>query len=78
MASIVDFLKSRGVTMKYQTAIKNLKKNGWVLNRTKGSHHHFKHPRIQGLVTVPFHGSSELSINIIKSIAKMSGLSFKY
>lgn len=64
--------------MKCTIAIKKLKKNGWVLNRTKGSHHHFKHPRIQGLVTVPFHGSSELSINIIKSIAKMSGLSFKY
>lgn len=62
--------------MKFQIATKILKNNGWVLDRIKGSHHHFRHPRIKGLVTVPFHGSNDLSMNVIKSVMKMSGLVF--
>lgn len=62
--------------MKFQIATKILKKNGWVLDRIKGSHHHFRHPRVKGLVTVPFHGSTDLSTNVIKSVMKMSGLVF--
>ena len=53
---------------------KTLKNHGWVLVRVKGSHHHFKHPSIRNLVTLPFHGSKDLTQNILNSISKMSGI----
>lgn len=55
--------------------IKNLKAAGWVLARTAGSHHHFKHPTKQGVVTVP-HPKKDLPIGTLKSIEKQSGLKF--
>ena len=76
LTSVVVLKLLNGAIMKCAVAMKKLKKNGWVLDRIKGSHHHFRHPKIKGLVTVPFHGSSDLSMNVIKSIVKMSGLSF--
>lgn len=38
--------------MKVSELIEILKKNGWVLSRTKGSHRQFKHSDKKGLVTV--------------------------
>lgn len=63
-------------TMKASEVIKLIKNCGWKLNRTKGSHKHFKHPSLKGLVTVPAHGSRDLHPNILNSISKMTGLSF--
>jgi len=34
------------------TVIERLKADGWELVRIKGSHHHFKHPKHLGIVTV--------------------------
>lgn len=59
--------------MKSKEMIKRLKKDGWLLNRVKGSHHHFKHPTKKGLVTVP-HPKGELNIKTILSIEKQAGL----
>ena len=56
---------------------KLLKNNGWVLARVKGSHHHFKHPSIRSLVTLPFHGSKDLTQNVLNSISKASGMSLR-
>lgn len=53
--------------------IELLKKDGWKLHRTKGSHHHFKHPTKPGAVTVP-HPEKDLPIGTIKSILKQAGL----
>lgn len=47
--------------------------DGWCLVRTKGSHHHFKHPSKVGLVTIP-HPKKDIPIKTVKSILKQAGL----
>ncbi|WP_274374913.1 type II toxin-antitoxin system HicA family toxin [Aminithiophilus ramosus] len=53
--------------------MKMLKKDGWELCRTEGSHHHFVHPTKKGLVTVP-HPKKDLTTKTAKSILKQAGL----
>jgi len=53
--------------------IKLIEAAGWELQRTKGSHHHFKHPTIKGLVTIP-HPKKNLPMGTVKSILKQAGL----
>ena len=55
--------------------IKKLKKAGWKQVRVTGSHHHFSHDEIAGIVTVP-HPKKDLPIGTLKSIEKQSGLKF--
>ena len=51
---------------------KLLKKNGWVKERQKGSHHHFYKDGI--LITVPVHANKDLSKGIEQKILKDAGL----
>ena len=60
--------------MRAKEIIKILKKNGWILKRTKGSHLHFKHDYKSALVTVPFHGSKELNFKTLLTIIKSAEL----
>ena len=53
--------------------LKRIKAAGWQHVRTKGSHHHFKHPSLPGIVTVP-HPRKDLPIGTLKSIEKQSGV----
>jgi len=53
--------------------IKRLKQAGWVLVRTKGSHHQFKHPAKPGLVTVP-HPKRDLPTGTVRAIEKQAGM----
>ena len=53
--------------------IEIVKKAGWYLVRTKGSHHTFKHPIKKGSVTIP-HPNNDLPIKTISSILKQAGL----
>ncbi|MET3214265.1 MULTISPECIES: type II toxin-antitoxin system HicA family toxin [Burkholderia] len=53
--------------------IRMLEADGWFLVRTKGSHHHFKHPTKPGLATVP-HPNKDLPMGTTKSILKTAGL----
>lgn len=53
-----------------------LKKNGWELHRTRGSHHIFRHPSKGGHVTVP-HPRKDLSFRTLKSIELQSGLKLR-
>lgn len=53
--------------------IKMIEADDWYLHRTKGSHHHFKHPTKKGLVTVP-HPKKDLPAGTVKSILKQAGL----
>lgn len=55
-------------------AIRYIKRHGWKLVRIRGSHNHFKHPTIKGLVTIPLHGSKNLHPNILNSISRTTGL----
>ncbi len=61
--------------MKIREILKLLRDDGWLLKRTKGSHHQFGHPRKGGLVTVSVHSmNDDLSPRIKKSILKQAGL----
>jgi predicted RNA binding protein YcfA (HicA-like mRNA interferase family)/transcriptional regulator with XRE-family HTH domain/predicted RNase H-like HicB family nuclease len=50
-----------------------VKAAGWFLVRTKGSHSHYKHATIPGIVTVP-HPKKDLPLGTIKAIEKQSGV----
>lgn len=50
-----------------------LEEDGWYLVRTKGSHHHFKHPEKKGLITLP-HPKKDLPQKTIASILKQAGI----
>lgn len=62
--------------MKFQELNKLLKKNGWVLVRVNGSHYQYRHPFHSGTATIPRH-YKDVSTNIIKSLEKQTGLSFR-
>jgi predicted RNA binding protein YcfA (HicA-like mRNA interferase family) len=53
--------------------IKHLKKDGWRLDRVKGSHHVFTHPAKPGHVSVP-HPKKDLGRGLVASIKKLAGL----
>lgn len=60
--------------MKVREVLKLLKKDGWYLARTKGSHRQFKHPTKPGTVTVAGKPSLDLPPGTLNSILKQAGL----
>jgi predicted RNA binding protein YcfA (HicA-like mRNA interferase family) len=52
--------------------IRRLGQDGWVLIRTKGSHHQYRHPGKPGLVTVP-HPKRDLPKGTVRSIFRQAG-----
>jgi predicted RNA binding protein YcfA (HicA-like mRNA interferase family) len=54
--------------------IKLLEADGWILERTTGSHRHFVHPAKPGLVTVAGRPSATLKPKTEASIPKQAGL----
>ena len=59
--------------MKSGDLIKELEADGWVLDRVKGSHHHFRHSLKPGTITVP-HPKKDLKKGLIQVIRKQAGL----
>ena len=59
--------------MSSREIIKMLKKDGWTIVRTKGSHHKFAHPTKPGLVTVP-NPEHDLPKGTANAILKAAGL----
>jgi predicted RNA binding protein YcfA (HicA-like mRNA interferase family) len=62
--------------VKSKDVIKAIEADGWSHVRTKGSHHHYRHPTKPGTVTVP-HPESDLAIGTIKSIERQSGVGLR-
>ena len=60
--------------MNSRQLISIIEADGWYLVRSKGSHHHFKHPTKPGLVTIP-HPKKDLLTKTINSILKQAQLS---
>jgi predicted RNA binding protein YcfA (HicA-like mRNA interferase family) len=56
--------------MKASVLFKLLKADGWVEIRQTGSHVMMKHPVKDGQLVVPFHGSKEVSKDIVNAILK--------
>lgn len=63
-----------GVFLKAREIIRLIEKDGWKLVRQTGSHMQFKHDVKPGVVTVPFHGSKDVSKVNLESILKQAGL----
>lgn len=60
--------------MKVREVIAWLERDGWVLNRTRGSHRNYKHSTKPGLVTVPGHPADDLHPKTLRSILTQAGL----
>jgi predicted RNA binding protein YcfA (HicA-like mRNA interferase family) len=58
--------------MNSRDLITRLKKDGWILVHIRGSHHHYKHPRKPGRVTIP-HPKKDIPIGTLRSIFKQAG-----
>ncbi len=54
-------------------AIKLLEANGWQLDSVKGSHHHFKHPKRKGKITIALH-KGDIPPGTLNSILRQAGL----
>lgn len=63
----------RLIIMTSSLIIKTLEDDGWILDRTKGSHHVFKHPTKKGIVVVP-HPKKDIPVGTYNSILKQAGL----
>ncbi|HEY0281862.1 MAG TPA: type II toxin-antitoxin system HicA family toxin [Rhizomicrobium sp.] len=53
-----------------------LEKAGWQEVRTTGSHHHFRHAKRLGTVTVP-HPVKDMPPGTVKSIERQSGVKLR-
>lgn len=51
-----------------------LKKDGWVIDRTRGSHRQLLHPTKPGTVTVSGHLIDEIHPKTLKSVLRQAGL----
>ncbi|MGD0271354.1 MAG: type II toxin-antitoxin system HicA family toxin [Candidatus Sulfotelmatobacter sp.] len=60
--------------MKVRDVIKELERDGWRLDRMRGSHRQYKHSTKPGLVTVPGKAGDDLGIGTLNSVLKQAGL----
>ena len=61
--------------MTYREIDRILRRNGWVLIRTNGSHCQYKKAECAFLAVVPNHGGKSVSVGVIRSLEKGTGLS---
>jgi predicted RNA binding protein YcfA (HicA-like mRNA interferase family) len=59
--------------MDSKTLIRMLVEAGWREIRVVGSHHTFKHPEREEILTVP-HPKKDMPLGTVKSILKKAGL----
>jgi predicted RNA binding protein YcfA (HicA-like mRNA interferase family) len=59
--------------MKVRDIIKMVKKDDWVLVRTRGSHRQYKHPKKPGLITIAGKPSDDVASGTLNSILKQGG-----
>ena len=60
--------------VKVRDVLRLLADDGWVLARTRGSHHQFRHPSKPGLVTLAGSSNDDLAPGTLNSILKQAGL----
>ncbi len=60
--------------MKVREILEILRRDGWYLVATRGSHRQFKHLAKPGRVTVPGKPGDDLPLGLLNSILKQSGL----
>jgi len=62
--------------MSSREVVRALRAAGWDRVRVTGDHHQFRHATRPGTVTVP-HPVKDLSLRVIKSIERQSGLELR-
>lgn len=60
--------------LKPKKVVAALKRAGFFVHTTSGSHVQLKHPDRPGRVTVPYHSRFDLPKSIVKSIIRQAGL----
>ena len=60
--------------MKVREILKILKEDGWIVVRTRGSHHQLKNPKKSGTVTVAGKPSVDIPRGTLRSILKQADL----
>lgn len=60
--------------MKVKSVLRILKDDGWVIERTRGSHRQLKHPARRGTVTVSGRPGIDVPPGTLNSILKQAGL----
>jgi predicted RNA binding protein YcfA (HicA-like mRNA interferase family) len=60
--------------MKIREVLRILAKDGWLLDRTRGSHRQFRHPTKRGTVTVAGASSDDVHPKTLKSILRQAEL----
>jgi len=60
--------------LKVRELLKLLKKDGWEVDRTRGSHRHLVHPVKTGTVTVSGHPGDDVHPKTLKSVLRQAGL----
>jgi predicted RNA binding protein YcfA (HicA-like mRNA interferase family) len=60
--------------MKVREVTAILRRDGWILIATRGSHRQFKHPTKPGRVTVARNPADDLAPGTLNSILKQAGL----
>lgn len=51
-----------------------IQKRGWLLVRSKGSHHIFSKEGRQERIVIPIHGNQPLKIGLLRSLMKITEL----
>jgi predicted RNA binding protein YcfA (HicA-like mRNA interferase family) len=60
--------------MKVREVLSLLRRDGWYLDRTRGSHRQFRHPNKKGTVTVSGAPSDDVHPKTLKSMLRQAGL----
>lgn len=60
--------------MKVREIIRLLERDGWYLDRTRGSHRQFRHAEKAGTVTVAGKPSLDLPPGTLRSVLRQAGL----
>ena len=60
--------------MKYSELLRLVIKDGWYVVRHAGSHMIMRHSIKKGEISIPFHGSKEISKGLLKAILKKANI----
>lgn len=68
-----NHVRFHDLPVKVRDAIKLVEQDGWFLDRTRGSHRQYKHPKKRGVVTIAGKPGDELAPGTRNSILKQAG-----
>ncbi|GAA6616176.1 type II toxin-antitoxin system HicA family toxin [Scytonema sp. NUACC26] len=55
-----------------------VEKKGWILRKITGSHHIYKHPEFEQILSIPVHKNKDLKIGTLRALMKIAELNEEY